>query len=317
MQMKQDVSTRNLEEYPDVFADISNVNLYDGEQVILPEQLELLPSNLSYRDIEGESRELRPDIRMKVRESGMEISVMCIENQAGICNTMPVRDMGYQYASYQEQIRKIKDANNRDGKNYFTKEIGDEQRLIPVISMILYFGKEKWTKPLSLLDMLDIPDEKRKIVEPLIQNHSIRVIHLGEQDKLTRRKYRSDFRYVVEYLACQGDAEQFQQFIAEEGEELTHPEEVFDVMGALTSDKHYQQVKEEIKKNMEKGEKINMCYFVEAMQNIGMEKCRNALNTLIERLVADGRTDELLQSTRDRELQKKLMNEYGIQELDT
>lgn len=316
MQMKQDVSTRNLEEYPDIFADISNVNLYDGEQVILPEQLELLPSNLSYRDIEGECRELRQDIRMRVREAGMEIAVVCVENQAGICNTMPVRDMGYQYASYQEQIRKIKDANKREGKNYFTKEIGDEQKLIPVISMILYFGKEKWTKPLCILDMLDIPDEKRKNVEPLIQNHFIRVIHLGEQDKLTRRKYRSDFRYVVEYLACRGNGKQFQQFIAEEGGDLTHPEEFLDIMSALTNDNHYQQMKAEVKKNQEKGEKINMCYFVEEMQNIGMEKCRNALNSLNERLMADGRTDELLQSTRDRELQKKLMREYGIQELD-
>lgn len=59
-----------------------------------------------------------------------------------------------------------------------------------------------------------------------------------------------------------------------------------------------------------------MCYFADMMENIGVEKGMNTLNTLNERLVADGRTDELLQSTRDRELQKKLMREYGIFDLD-
>ena len=39
--------------------------------------------------------------------------------------------------------------------------------------------------------------------------------------------------------------------------------------------------------------------------------------TLIERLMADGRNDELLQSTQDQELQKKLMIEYGIQDLES
>lgn len=59
-----------------------------------------------------------------------------------------------------------------------------------------------------------------------------------------------------------------------------------------------------------------MCYFADMMENIGVEKGMNTLNTLNEHLVADGRTDELLQSTRDRELQKKLMREYGIFDLD-
>ena len=74
----------------------------------------------------------------------------------------------------------------------------------------------------------------------------------------------------------------------------------------------YQQMKAEVKKKLERGEKINMCYFVEMMEN----KAMDALNTLIERLMADGRSEELLQSTQDRELQKKLMMEYGIRELD-
>ncbi len=310
--MKQDITTKILEEYSDIFADIGNVNLYGGRQVISPDDLELLPSNLPYQDLQGKHRELRSDVRMKVKKAGMEIAIICAENQTGICNTMPVRDMGYEYASYQEQIRKIKDANKRNGKKYFTKEIGDEDKLIPVIPLILYFGKERWTKPLSLMDMFNIPDDKRELVEPLIQNHYIRVIHLGAQDKATRKKYRSDFRYVVEYLACRDNEKEFEQFISEDTGSLAHPDAFLDVMEALTNDKRYQQIKTEIKKSIEKGEAINMCPIAEKFENQGVEKGMNAVNLLIERLMADGREKDLLRSAGDPEFQKRLIKEYQI-----
>ena len=42
-------------EEAEVFADISNVNLYDGRNVIRPENLELLPQEMHYKDSEGEA----------------------------------------------------------------------------------------------------------------------------------------------------------------------------------------------------------------------------------------------------------------------
>lgn len=42
-------------EEAEVFADISNVNLYDGRNVIRPENLELLPQEMHYKDSEGET----------------------------------------------------------------------------------------------------------------------------------------------------------------------------------------------------------------------------------------------------------------------
>lgn len=244
--MKQDLATKSLEEYPDVFADIGNVNLYNGKEIICPEELEHLPSSMIYRDMEGGLRELRSDIRMQVKDSGMQIAVMCIENQSDVCNTMPVRDLGYEYANYHEQIQRIKEENRKRGKNYFTREIGDGQKLVPVIQMVLYYGEEEWKSPLSLLDMLDIPEEKRKLLEPHIQNHSIRLISLGKQDEETRKKYRSDFRLVVEYLACRDNEEELNRLMRDDIHELRHPEEFLDVISAVAKDKRYREIKQDI-----------------------------------------------------------------------
>lgn len=67
--MKQDLATKSLEAFPDVFADIGNVNLYDGEQVIIPKELEQLPSEMICQESKGEQRELMADIRMRIPKS--------------------------------------------------------------------------------------------------------------------------------------------------------------------------------------------------------------------------------------------------------
>ncbi|MGN1205997.1 MAG: hypothetical protein ACI4SQ_03300 [Eubacterium sp.] len=51
--MTKDLSEKNLLAIREVFADISNVNLYDGKNVVQPEDLELLPQEMIHRDGEG------------------------------------------------------------------------------------------------------------------------------------------------------------------------------------------------------------------------------------------------------------------------
>lgn len=270
--MREDLATKYLEEYPDVFADIGNVNLYDGKTVITPEELEKLPSRLIYRNPEGELKTLEADIRMRFLKADVEIALFCVENQSGICNTMPVRDIGYIYSGYDEQIRQIKDGNKKRGVNYYTKEIGDEQKLVPIIPLILYFGEKEWTGPLSLMDMLDIRDEDRELVVPLIQDYHIRLVCLGSQDETIRKKYRSDFRHVADYLAYRNDKEKMKVFINDSTRKLSHPEEFLDVIGAVSSDARYKMIKNKIKEYMKEGEEINMCVIAEELENRGIAK---------------------------------------------
>lgn len=270
--MRQDLATKSLEEYPDVFADIINVNLYGGKQIIFPEDLQKLPSKMIYRTLEGELRELDSDIRMKVCKEGRELAVVCIENQSGICNTMPVRDMGYCYAGYKEQIRQIKEENRKGGMHYYTKEIRDGQKLIPVISLVLYFGKGEWVGPISLIEVLDIQEEEKELIEPFVQDRCLRLIDLGRQDEKTRSKYRSDFRHVVDYLVCRREKQKLKYFMKDATRGLSHPEEFLDVIGAVGSDARYRDIKETIRSRIRKGEEVNMCIIAEELENIGLRK---------------------------------------------
>ena len=44
----------------------------------------------------------------------------------------------------------------------------------------------------------------------------------------------------------------------------------------------------------------------------GIEHDRRALNRLIDLLIKDGRIEDLKRSTKDREYQQKLLDEYGL-----
>ena len=109
--MTKDLTEKNLVEAPEVFADISNVNLYDGEQVIQPEDLELLPQEMHYKGSEGKPAKVMADVRMRWRKNGTIIALIQMENQSEINNIMPVRDLGYIFNNYNEQIKEHKREN--------------------------------------------------------------------------------------------------------------------------------------------------------------------------------------------------------------
>ena len=155
--------------YPEVFADIGNVNLFLGEDVLHSEELEPMPTELIVKPDGKGLVENRLDSRMRYRKGGTEIAILCAENQSDICNTMPVRDMGYQYANYLDQIRHFQGKSG--GKKTFTKWLPDGEKLKPVITFVLNYSGEKWERPLSLKDMLDIPEDQRKLWEPWIVDH--------------------------------------------------------------------------------------------------------------------------------------------------
>ena len=116
--MTKDLTEKNLVEAPEVFADISNVNLYDGEQVIRPEDLELLPQEMYYKDREGKPAKVMADVRMRWRKNGTIIALIQMENQSEINNIMPVRDLGYIFNNYNEQIKEHKRENERNDNHF-------------------------------------------------------------------------------------------------------------------------------------------------------------------------------------------------------
>lgn len=182
-----------------------------------------------------------------------------------------------------------------------------EDRLLPVITIVFYYGEEQsWDGPLYLHDMLDIPPE----LEPwaaCIQDYRVNLVCSGTVES---SHFRTGLREVFELLPLLKDKEGMKEFLKTRREEFMHLDAQ---RGWLVSKFLNVPALKDLKEN-EKGE-VNMCTAIEEMlverEEQGIEQGEMRVNQLIEVLLRQPGQKEIYEEIRkavtDREYQKKLL----------
>lgn len=93
---QKDLSQKNLEQYPDVFADIVNALLYKGKQIILPESLQSAPTETFYPGIETDLHNQFHDVSQYVMENGRIKMQYTLENESKTDSKMILRQISHQ-----------------------------------------------------------------------------------------------------------------------------------------------------------------------------------------------------------------------------
>ena len=120
---EKDKIEKLLEDYPDVFADIINVLVYQGEEVVKPEELRTTNIRSQYKASDDVLHEEERDtLKEWNNKKGFKV-LFGIENQTIKDKKMPLRVIAYDGASYRSQMLK-------KGAKEFCK----------VITLILHFG---------------------------------------------------------------------------------------------------------------------------------------------------------------------------------
>ena len=101
---QKDITEKLLEDYNDVFADIINGLIFNGEQRILPESLENTQVHSQYKAEDGKVHELERDVAKYWKDKKVELAICGIENQSSVEKNMPFRIIGYDGASYRSQL---------------------------------------------------------------------------------------------------------------------------------------------------------------------------------------------------------------------
>ena len=140
-----DITEKLLEDYNDVFADIVNTLLFNGEERIKEDSLEDSKVNSAYKAEDGKLHEQERDISKYWKEGKTNLLVVGIENQTKAEKLMPARIIGYDGASYRSQLLKGNDKLIR-------------KKIAPVVTIVLYFGLTRWNQPKCLKGILDIPE---------------------------------------------------------------------------------------------------------------------------------------------------------------
>ena len=269
--MKKDTAKKKLEEYNDVYADIFNGLLFEGEKVLREEYLLSLPTESFTRNMDGSLRQGNRDIRKADGRGGRYRLILGEENQEKRENTMPQRIMGYEYAAYEEQIRTLTDKNKTEGIPAVTKRIHDDQKLAPVITIVLYWGDEEWTRPLHLHDMLEFPSDIEKQIKPFVADYPVNLIQMTRLSAEVRERFTSDFEILADYFAMKNEPEKLKEFMKNKRKVIRHTEEFLDVMNTITGDKRYQQIEKQLIGKIDK-EEVTMCTLLDLCENTGIEK---------------------------------------------
>ena len=171
-----------------VFADAFNYLLYNGQQMIQPEKLReidtiemaiLQGGDQKHQD--SETVQKYRDILKKtvVKEDGETVYLLLgVENQTDIHYAMPVRNLIYDALQYGKQVSDITAENRKTGKKRsggeYLSGFYKEDKLTPVITLVIHFGTELWDGPESLHEMLRVNDKKNTGLYSGLSNSSDR-----------------------------------------------------------------------------------------------------------------------------------------------
>ena len=284
---KKDTITKNYMKENRVFADAFNYLLYNGQQMIQPEKLREIDTTEmailqggDQKHQDSETVQKYRDILKKtvVKEDGEAVYLLLgVENQTDIHYAMPVRNMIYDSLQYGKQVmeiaaehRKKKDRNGTQAE-YLSGFYRDD-RLVPVITLVIHFGAEEWDGPMCLKDMITVHD--KKLLE-YIQDYKIYLIDPAKLTEEDLRKFSTSLREVLGYIKYSRDKTKLRNYIVH-NPRMKLEKEAAQVIKIIT------KTPIKIKTG---GEKTDMCQAVDEMIEDGR---REATVRILSGLVKDG-----------------------------
>ena len=213
---KVDIATKQYMSHRDVIADVFNFYIYDGRQVIKPEKLQKIDTAevaLPYgNDAEIAVQKLRDNIMLwtMAMDDKAAYAVLGIENQDKIHYAMAVKNMLYDALQYAKQVEEAK-RSYRNGLNKKRIKLNSEEflsglkkadRLMPVISLVVYFGDKDWDGAKSIHEMLSVDDDELLSYVP---NYKINLIEPAKISDEDYDKFKTDVGSVLQFIKHQSD----------------------------------------------------------------------------------------------------------------
>ena len=288
---EKDKVEKLLEDYPDVFADIINVLIYDGKQVVKPEELRTTNVQSQYKASDDVLHEEERDI-LKEWTKGKDYKVFFgIENQTTKDRKMPLRVIAYDGASYRSQMLK---KNQKD----FCK----------VITLVLHFGNRRWEGDKELQEII----KKQSGEEEWFQNYKLNVVDIAYLTEKQIKMFRSDFGIIADYFVKRRKGYK----TIENHQPIKHVDEVLKFMKIFAEDNRF--LKLNVKKD-EKGE-VTMCTILDAVEQKGINKGKklgykngqDEILKLVKILIASNRLKDIDRIYEDESYREQLIKQYKI-----
>lgn len=230
----------------EIFADAFNYFIYNGEQVIKPDCLEELDTREIGVPYGGEKGEKQPV--QKARDIIKTVTAMtdkrtaylllAIENQSNIHYAMPVKNLVYDALQYAKQVERAISSHKKSG-DY--KEAGSdeylsgfmkEDRLMPVVTLTVYFGAKKWDGPMCVHEMFG---EQDKRVLALVPDYKINLLAPASVEENDFDKFQTTLKEVIKFIKYSEDADKLEEAVRKDEKFLHLGRNEVDVLNTCVS----------------------------------------------------------------------------------
>lgn len=259
MPLKSDTITKDYVKDVSVFADIFNYYIYGERQVILPEQLTerdstkiVLPYGADGAVVPVQKFRDVQKLYAAMADGKMEYVLYGAENQAEIHYAMAVKNNLYNALEYAGQVEESAKSHRKEMKRKkeqggtsaeegrktpstgeFLSGFWAEDRLIPSITVTIFLGSEEWNGPLSLFDMMDVPDPD---VFACMDNYHVRLITPAQMPDEEIMKFQSSLRDVMLFIKYSKDKENLSRVLTANEDRFREMERrAADVIEAITN----------------------------------------------------------------------------------
>ncbi|MBD5454835.1 MAG: Rpn family recombination-promoting nuclease/putative transposase [Lachnospiraceae bacterium] len=264
---KKDITLKDYFSDRRRYADLLNGSVFCGQQMIKAEELRDMDTVQSKSDSYAVLERIN-DIAMKQTKGGSIFAVWVVANQEKVDYSMPARVMLQEALAYDKQIKDIKRKNQQDKENTFAGSgeflsgIKREDRLYPVITLVVYWGEEKWQGAKSLHDMICFGEDNTfaETLKTLVPEYPLHFLNLSEVHDY--QNFHSEIKMLFELYDRRNDKAEFYKYLHSNEDCRKIDEETLWALGKMLN------INAEKLKNRtisEEGGKSDMCRAIEEL----------------------------------------------------
>lgn len=218
----KDSVTKEYMKQPDRFADLFNGFCYGGEQRIQPSDLRdmdtasiVLPYGSAGAALP--EQKARDVLKLALKTDGrVAYCILGVENQSKIHLAIPVRNMLYDAMTLTEQVvataSSHRKANNHgsDDAEYLSGFHRDD-KILPVITIVVYWGAEAWDAPTTLREMY--PEGIDESVLRYANDYKVNLVAPAMMTDQQLDIFKSDLKDVLKFIKHSSNKAELSQLV--------------------------------------------------------------------------------------------------------
>ena len=205
----KDSITKKYIKQPDRFADLFNGFCFGGEEKLQPEKLRDMDTASVVLPYGSDGAALpeqkaRDVLKLAVKTDGKAAyCILGVENQTEVHTAMPIRNMLYDAMTLTEQVaataKSHKAAHNHgNDKAEFLSGFHRDDKVLPVITLVVYWGADDWDAPVTLREMY--PEGVDESILKYATDYKMNLISPAKMTDQQLDVFRSDLKAVLKFI---------------------------------------------------------------------------------------------------------------------